>query len=144
MMNTAKNQIRASPTHVCCVCATRFWMDNELYERRITDGRDFYCPNGHAQVFKETRADQLERQLLEERKLHQIQIESQRKRAEWAEQGEKIAQRSAAAFKGQVTKIRKRIAHGVCPCCNRTFGNLAEHMQTKHPEWGDSGSASCA
>lgn len=28
----------------------------------------------------------------------------------------------------------KRVAKGVCPCCKRTFPNLARHMETKHSE----------
>jgi hypothetical protein len=27
------------------------------------------------------------------------------------------------------------VANGVCVCCNRSFKNLAAHMQTKHPEF---------
>ena len=41
--------------------------------------------------------------------------------------------RQASAAKAQVTKIKKRVGHGVCPCCNRTFGNLAAHIAQKHP-----------
>ncbi len=45
------------------------------------------------------------------------------------------ALRQKAAAKGQVTKLKNRAAAGVCPCCNRTFKQLATHMQMKHPEW---------
>ena len=40
-----------------------------------------------------------------------------------------------AAQKGAKTKLQKRIAKGVCPCCNRTFKQLARHMKTKHPDY---------
>ena len=43
------------------------------------------------------------------------------------------AERQAAAKRGQVTKLKKRAAAGVCPCCNRTFVELQRHMATKHP-----------
>lgn len=42
--------------------------------------------------------------------------------------------RSRDGMKGVVSKIKKRIGRGVCPCCNRTFADLQRHMQTKHPE----------
>ena len=29
--------------------------------------------------------------------------------------------------------LQYRVGHGVCPCCNRTFGDLYRHMSTKHP-----------
>lgn len=33
------------------------------------------------------------------------------------------------------TRTRNRIAAGVCPCCNRTFQNLADHMRTLHADY---------
>ncbi len=44
--------------------------------------------------------------------------------------------RSASAYKGQLTKAKKRAANGVCPCCSRTFSDLARHMKSKHPDFG--------
>jgi hypothetical protein len=45
------------------------------------------------------------------------------------------ARRGAAAQKGQKTRIKNRIARGVCPCCNRSFADLGAHMQQKHPHF---------
>ena len=28
------------------------------------------------------------------------------------------------------------MANGVCPCCNRSFENLRNHMHTQHPDYG--------
>ena len=44
-------------------------------------------------------------------------------------------ERSLAATKGHVTRQKKRAAAGVCPCCNRTFKQLARHMKSKHPTY---------
>lgn len=41
----------------------------------------------------------------------------------------------ARAYKGVVTKQRKRSVAGTCPCCNRTFQQLARHMKSKHPKY---------
>lgn len=30
--------------------------------------------------------------------------------------------------------LSDRAHAGVCPCCNRTFKQLAAHMKTKHPD----------
>lgn len=46
--------------------------------------------------------------------------------------------RSLTAHKGHTTRIKNRIAAGVCPCCNRTFKNLARHMGNKHPDYKES------
>jgi hypothetical protein len=40
-----------------------------------------------------------------------------------------------AAFKGQVTKLRNKLARGECPCCSMVFGNVREHIKFKHPEF---------
>jgi hypothetical protein len=31
--------------------------------------------------------------------------------------------------------VQKRVGNGVCPCCNRTFEDLARHMKVKHREY---------
>lgn len=56
-------------------------------------------------------------------------------RARREQERAECALRSAAAYKGQVTKVKKRVANGVCPCCNRHFENLHRHMQDQHPDW---------
>lgn len=46
--------------------------------------------------------------------------------------GERIAK---SRFKNERDRLKQRVANGVCPCCNRTFKQLAAHMQSKHPEF---------
>lgn len=108
----------------CYLCGVAFGMDDYLYGRRIKDGRDFWCTNGHKQSYCETEADRLRR----ERDRLKQQIASKEDEIEFQ-------QRRAAAFQGQVTKIKNRIGAGVCPCCNRSFQNLKRHMANKHPEY---------
>lgn len=61
--------------------------------------------------------------------------DSARKRTEWAQQEARSAERRRRAIKGQLTRVKKRVSHGVCPCCNRSFENLRRHMQVKHPAY---------
>ncbi|MEE4384017.1 MAG: hypothetical protein V2J02_18610 [Pseudomonadales bacterium] len=70
------------------------------------------------------------------------ELERERKRRHQAEQRARLAEdarqdalRREAAAKGQLTKARKRMAAGVCPCCNRTFKQVTAHMRRKHPEF---------
>ena len=42
---------------------------------------------------------------------------------------------SLRAQKGATTKAKKRHAAALCPCCNRSFVQLARHMSTKHPDY---------
>ena len=45
------------------------------------------------------------------------------------------SERRRCAEKGAKTKLKKRIANGVCPCCNRSFKDLHRHMTTKHSDF---------
>ena len=52
------------------------------------------------------------------------------------QQGEtRAVERSLTAHKGHTTRLKTRIAAGVCPCCRRNFVNLARHMSKKHPDF---------
>lgn len=90
----------------------------------------FFCLWGHENYFP--KGESAEDKLRRER-------DSLRQNEAWYEQRLKIesaerqaAERRASAARGQITKLKKRVAGGACPCCNRTFENLARHMQTKH------------
>jgi len=109
----------------CGNCGIEFDVPTHFYkELREIKGKGWYCPNGHSRVFGESDSDILrrERDLLRQR---------------LAEKDDTIArvEREKAAVQGQVTKLKKRAQRGVCPCCNRTFLNVARHMQSKHPKF---------
>lgn len=116
---------------VCCSCFTHFAMDISLNSLRLHDGNPFYCPNGHKQWYSESEVDKL-------KKANQ-RLKSDNawysNRAKRLQENLEETKRSRAAIKGQLTKTRKRIVNGVCPCCNRTFGNLAAHITTNHPDF---------
>lgn len=122
----------------CGNCITHFAIDDTLQQRCLETGRKFYCPNGHANYYQD---DELSR-LREEREKLKQEADNARKRMAWAErQANDLndalveTKKQYAATKGQLTKTRKRIAHGVCPCCNRTFANVARHVTSKHPDF---------
>lgn len=82
----------------------------------------FHCPNGHSRHFAESEADKLrqERDRLKQQAARlEDEINLTRVRAEKAE----------AATK----RLKKRTSAGTCPCCQRTFSNMAEHMKHQHP-----------
>ena len=118
----------------CCQCKTSFGLSDETYRVLQRSEQPFWCPHGHKQVFRAgpSEADKLrsERDRLKQdaARLNDW-LREQRQRAGQAE-------RSAAAYKGVATRTRNRVKNGVCPCCNRTFSNLAAHMAGKHPNFG--------
>ena len=118
----------------CYKCNTIFGMSPGLMKRCREQGQDFYCPNGHCQHFTKSEVQRLKDQLAaaaREKEYLTARVESNRSRADRAE-------RRVTAYKGQVTRIKNRVGKGVCPCCNRTFQNLARHMETQHPDFSKS------
>ena len=56
---------------------------------------------------------------------------------EWSRSSARAAERSNRALRGHLTRQRKRAAAGMCPCCRRTFENVARHMESQHPGYGE-------
>lgn len=126
---TALNDV----TLTCYRCQCEFQVPRELYRVRKIDHQSFWCPLGHEQHFPEgpTEAERLRQQLDAER----ARVEFWRAAERRESTNRKAAERRAAAARGQVTKIKNRVAGGVCPCCSRSFVQLARHMATKHPDF---------
>ena len=121
--------------HQCGTCGVWYALPDIIIDTARREGGFFSCPNGHERGWHrkdcETEADRVrrERDRLEQRLAEKDdEIQAERKRTE-------IQKRSAAAYKAHLTKTKKRIDKGVCPCCNRSFHNLRRHMQTKHPDF---------
>jgi len=109
----------------CCRCHMFFAMSVDHQRRRREDRKMFYCPDGHELYYTgETEAQRLRREL-----------ETERRSAEWvrAERDRAVRQRNAA--RGQVTRIKNRVAAGTCPCCDRKFQDLTRHMALAHPDF---------
>lgn len=118
----------------CCVCGTLFGIHTTLYNKLYENGRIFYCPNGHDQHFSEPlrkKYEKLKKELADERQ-DRIwwQEEAELKAAEVEDKTNQLRGNKAA-----LTKLKKRVAGGVCPCCHRQFVNLRRHMETKHPDY---------
>lgn len=107
----------------CATCGLYFMVPSALERRWRRDHSDFYCPNGHGLVFK--AESDVERLRKENARL--------RKEKEWAEQAAKHATDEATDASQHLARLRKRAKHGVCPCCKRTFQQLARHMEARHP-----------
>ncbi len=64
----------------------------------------------------------------------QKRIEALQRRNERMQQEVIHERERAQRVSNQYSRMRKRIQNGVCPCCNRTFQNLARHMASEHPD----------
>lgn len=111
--------------HQCGNCGVVWGIDEAYLNERRNDHKGWVCPNGHSFVFNgPSEEEQLRRQLDNERA----------RSARLAHQRDQI-EASRRATRGVVTKLKKRAAAGVCPCCTRTFQQLARHMESQHPDY---------
>ena len=63
------------------------------------------------------------------------QIKREQTRTRTARAEAKHQKNVARSQKAAKTRLKNRVASGVCPCCNRTFKQLAAHMSRQHPEF---------
>ncbi len=118
----------------CCVCDMTFAMP-EWFQKKALDRRplfSFFCPKGHSQHYNGKSTEQQLRDDLARTK-HLLE-QTQARAAENRESAERIARRLSAT-QGVVTRQRNRIAAGKCPCCSKTFADVARHMRRQHPKW---------
>ena len=88
------------------------------------NGSSLFCPaTGHTFAWDS-----------DNKKLRQ-QLDRERTRLGALQDQLRAAQSQTSDLKSQLTRERKRAAAGVCPCCNRSFVQLARHMKTKHPDF---------
>ncbi|MGH3680593.1 MAG: hypothetical protein ACRDT2_10150 [Natronosporangium sp.] len=126
-------------TEECCNCGVTFAMPAEFRQQcldrpGIDTGKPFYCPAGHKQWYTGKPAAQRERQRADQLAR---QLEAARARATHAEDQAAAAERSNRALRAVNTRTRKRIAAGICPCCRRSFTDLAQHMAGQHPDYAE-------
>lgn len=119
-----------------CWCGLPFAMPRSLYRQaRGSSSVSFHCPLGHSNVFRESDADKYRREAERLKQQMAWKDDELRQERERARARLERSERSAAAYKGQVTKLRTRAKAGLCPCCNRSFQDLHRHMATKHPDF---------
>lgn len=95
----------------CCVCGIQFAFPTHWNTRRREDHATWYCPNGHSQSYL------IESEVEKERRKSAMLADQVRMEREQREKAERQL---------------KRVNRGVCPKCNRTFAELARHMQNRH------------
>ena len=119
----------------CCRCKVVFALTEETYaiamERR--EQFRFYCPHGHDQYYVTGETDETK-----------LRRERDRLRQQMAQRDDEIAAERARRIKveGELAlterrekRLKKRASAGVCPCCTRSFTDMARHMKQKHPEF---------
>jgi hypothetical protein len=124
--------------HACPSCGVLHAIPESLEKRALGDrgpnGRQIYCPNGHTWHFTGKTAAQEAR---EEAEHLRQRLASEQENVRAARAHAEVERRSAAAFKGHVTRLKNRVGKGKCPCCSTEFPNIAAHMAEAHPGYGE-------
>lgn len=120
----------------CPTCGIDYAVPESWRQERAKDHRGWHCPNmcplhyPRGKSADAKRVEELEQQLGDAND----RAASERRRREFAESAAKGANISAGMAKAAHKRLRQRVTAGVCPCCQRTFKQLAAHMKAKHPE----------
>lgn len=109
----------------CANCHIDFGVTDGFEKARRGDHKTFYCPSGHSNFYpQQSEAEKLRARLRSaEATLTHTKDQLQ------------ATERQRRAQKGLNTRLKNRIAAGVCPCCNRTFQDLARHIAGQHPDF---------
>lgn len=110
--------------NVECWCGAPMALPKNLLRNARENGHVLHCPaTGHTFGW-DGEIDRLRKKLKQEQ-ARAVALDDQLLASE----------RSRKELHTQLTKIRKRAQGGVCPCCNRSFVQLARHMANKHPDF---------
>lgn len=114
----------------CSMCAITFYVPQGFDDARRRDGRALFCPNGHRLSYGETEADKLRRER-DRLKQDAARLEEEA-RLGWDAANAQLARAKKA--EAEARRVTKRATAALCPCCNRSFSQLARHMKAKHPD----------
>jgi hypothetical protein len=109
-----------------CWCGIHLAAPDDLYRQASLHGKEIYCPLGHSFGYGDTTEKDNARL--------RVQLDDERTRVRHAREDADHQRRRVIAYKGVIGKTKKRAAHGICPFCTRTFGNVQRHIEDMHPK----------
>lgn len=128
-MDTFITTQRTELTVMKCWCGLVHAVPTNLYDVYMeSKSKSLHCPLGHSYVPGERREIR-EEQLAA--KVAHLREQNEHLRIERGK-----AEKRVSTYRGHLTRVKKRVSGGVCPCCNRSFENLGRHMKSKHPKYG--------
>lgn len=98
----------------------------------LSNGWKLCCPLGHTWWYVGKSEEEKLRERLQSERDRAGRLASERDQLKASLRGTRA---NASRTRKELKSVKTRVAHGVCPCCNRTFKQLAAHMKNKHPEY---------
>lgn len=116
----------------CWKCGMPFGIPKSIDDNLRRTHETFYCPSGHGQCYCGKSNEEKLKAALEAK---QREIEYANREITRQAQRRQCVENSLRVTKGHMTRLKKRVGRGVCPCCNRHFANVENHMASQHPEY---------
>jgi 1-aminocyclopropane-1-carboxylate deaminase/D-cysteine desulfhydrase-like pyridoxal-dependent ACC family enzyme len=122
---TTFNELVTLEKDTCGKCGGVYALNKAFTDHARANRGGYNCPYCQTRwCWNESDADRLRKQLeTRERELREAKCETLRK--------QQLLDAEQQSREKAEKKLR-RVSNGVCPCCKRTFSNLARHMATKH------------
>ncbi len=119
----------------CIDCGMVFAVPRDWERHRRRSHKAFWCPGCKGGMCYSGKSE-LEK-LRDKNEFLKKDIDHWRDKLHREREAHGATGRNRSAIKGQLTRLKVRAANGVCPCCKRTFRDLARHMGAKHPGYGE-------
>lgn len=116
----------------CGSCGGVYAINDRYHREQREIGSSWTCPYCKCDWgFSKSENSELKKQLEAEKR----RVEFANDQARMERERRASAERRESAQKAAKTRLKNRVKHGVCPCCNRTFAALQTHMKNQHPEY---------
>lgn len=115
----------------CGSCGTRHAIPEQLQKQAKEYGKKWYCPTGCHITYVENELEKAKKEIQEKKDtINWYDQRNTRLHDELTNEKHKVRAEKAAK-----TRLKNRVKNGVCPCCNRSFQNLHNHMKNEHPDF---------
>lgn len=108
----------------CWACGAPFGISTGMRDAIRDNKGTLFCPRGCRLGLGES----LQAKFDKEKLALQAQLND-------ANHARLVAEKEAKRLATAKRKVEQRIAHGVCPCCNKTFADVSNHMLTEHKDF---------
>lgn len=115
----------------CRTCGALSTCPEVVYEEQRARGGFHHCPNGHQWGWNKDESEHA--RITMERDLLKQQIAQKDDEILTQQRSRRAAEDKADASEKKIKGLKRREAAGLCPCCNRSFVALRQHMSNKHP-----------
>ena len=100
----SEQQLTACPT-----CGIEFGVPVHYDKCRCEDGKDFYCPNGHALHMRKPEVQALREQVADLTKMRAAETAAYERGVDWWREKVNSRNRQITSLRGQITRYRERL-----------------------------------